>query len=200
MQQKEIHKQEKKETVRGKRPQVDDEETDDGSINWHKPASRGYAKSAITNNASSNISHRTSYSGGSNENSSLSRSRMNTGYSNHLALRATRPPRSSGSGSISISIPESSERERIKEKTKFDAHGRGTKAPRGRGGGVPTKKTVAISPTPQIFLNDFAASHSASNQRTWSGFKIWEGSRDEMRSYGGFDFVSAFMLVAKLRN
>ena len=200
VQQKDIQKKEKKTIVRGKGPQIDYDQNGDAFVDWHKNPSLNHPTSLMTKSItySSNVSRGTSHSEGSNNNSSgRSRSRMNTAHSNDVASRSTRQPRTSGSdtnsNSISISVPDQGPKEKEKGKATFEARGKETKAPRGRGGGVPIKRHV--NPTPQIFLNDLAASYPSPNQRTWMNFKFWEGGRDELRPYLGFDFVSLVLTI-----
>jgi hypothetical protein len=76
-----------------------------------------------------------------------------------------------------------------KEKSKYQAKGKETKAPRGRGGGVPIKKNVAPSPVSPSSRSESSASYAFPIQKTWMNFKVWEGGKDGMRPYGGFDFV-----------
>lgn len=81
-----------------------------------------------------------------------------------------------------------------KEKARFQANGKETKAPRGRGGGVPVKKTVGPSQTSlPAFRVESTAPHPTSNQRTWQNFKYWDGGKDA-RPYTGFEHVSLELL------
>jgi hypothetical protein len=146
---------------------------------------------AITRTLTSS-SRATSRSSGTNE--SNNRPRLATFYSTNSS--ETRPARSSGGGSASVSEISTKGKETKlydangKETKLYDAKGKETKAPRGRGGGVPIKKAVAPSPASPAFDAESVASYPWSNQKTWSNFKIWEGGRDGMRPYSGFESVS----------
>ncbi|KAL5418513.1 hypothetical protein PMIN03_000993 [Paraphaeosphaeria minitans] len=75
-----------------------------------------------------------------------------------------------------------------KEKSKYQANGKETKAPRGRGGGVPTKKN-ASTPAPPHFRAESSLNYpSDSDHKSWINFRIWQGGSESMRPYGGFDF------------
>ncbi|KAH7405868.1 hypothetical protein DE146DRAFT_425807 [Phaeosphaeria sp. MPI-PUGE-AT-0046c] len=125
-------------------------------------------------------SRATSRSSGTND--SNNRPRLATVYSSTSS--DVKAAQSSGGGSASVSDVSTTG----KEKTRFQANGKETKAPRGRGGGVPIKRTVAPSPAPPHFRAESSASHPSSNQKTWLNFKVWNGTKDAMRPYGGFDF------------
>ncbi|KAJ4293088.1 hypothetical protein N0V90_008370 [Kalmusia sp. IMI 367209] len=77
-----------------------------------------------------------------------------------------------------------------KEKSRYQANGKGTKAPRGRGGGVPIKKAVSTTPIPPLFRAESALHYPSAepNHKTWMNFRIWQGGDQGMRPYGGFDF------------
>lgn len=92
-----------------------------------------------------------------------------------------------------------------KPKEKYAAKGKGSKAPRGRGGGVPTKTSEMGNPkgreTPLTNINAPSRSlrTSASNlsragrsgvekERIWSRYKIWDGPR-HTRPYKGLEDV-----------
>jgi hypothetical protein len=181
VQQKDIQKKEKKVAVQGKAP-----EGHDAFADWRAtPSSNGSRNTGLSRSitVSSNLSHGTSRSSGTND--SGNRPRLNTVYSNESSSHG-RPAQTFTSGTASISDHSA----KGKEKTKFQANGKETKAPRGRGGGVPIKKTVAPSPAPPLFRAESTVPHLPSHKRTWLDFKIWEGGREEMRPYGGFAFVS----------
>lgn len=173
VQQKDIEKTEKKIAVQGKAPEVHDAFAD-----WRATPTSNGSRNAGLSRTASNLSHGTSHSSGSGN-----RSRMNTIYSESSSHG--RPPKSSTSGGASISDHSA----KGNEKAKFQANGKETKAPRGRGGGVPIKTTVAPTPVPPQFRTESPASRLPSHRKTWLDFKIWEGSKEEMRPYGGFAFV-----------
>lgn len=176
VQQKDIEKKEKKAAVQGKAP-----ETHDAFADWRATPTSNGSRSAGLSRSASNLSRGTSHSGGTN--GSGNRSRMNTIYSESSSQG--RPPKSSTSGGASISDHSA----KGKEKTKFQANGKETKAPRGRGGGVPIKSTTAPTPAPPQFRTESPAPRLPSHRKTWLDFKIWEGTKEEMRPYGGFAFV-----------
>ena len=173
VQQKDIEKTEKKIAVQGKAPEVHDAFAD-----WRATPTSNGSRNAGLSRTASNLSHGTSHSSGSGN-----RSRMNTIYSESSSHG--RPPKSSTSGGASISDHSA----KGNEKAKFQANGKETKAPRGRGGGVPIKTTVAPTPVPPQFRTESPASRLPSHRKTWLDFKIWEGSKEEMRPYGGFAVV-----------
>jgi hypothetical protein len=177
VQQKDIEKKEKKIAVQGKVPEVHDALAD-----WRATPSSNGPRNAGLSRSVSNLSRGTSHSSGTN--GSGNRSRMNTVYSNDSSSHG-RPPKSSTSGAASIPDHPA----KGKEKTKFQANGKETKAPRGRGGGVPTKTIVAPTSAPPQFRSESPAPRLPSHRKTWLDFKIWEGSKEEMRSYDGFAFV-----------
>jgi hypothetical protein len=78
-----------------------------------------------------------------------------------------------------------------KEKIKFQAKGKETSAPRGRGGGVPLQSGVnslpGSGPRPRI---ESIASYSSWGHKSWDGFKVWDGMTDKARPYRGFEHVS----------
>ncbi|KAF9698882.1 hypothetical protein EKO04_003280 [Ascochyta lentis] len=179
VQQKEIQKKEKKVAVQGKAP-----ETHDAFADWRgTPSSNGSRNAGLSRSitVSSNLSHGTSRSSGTND--SGNRSRLNTVYSNESSNHG-KPPNSSASGPASVSDHSA----KGKEKPKFQANGKETKAPRGRGGGVPIKSTAAPSPAPPSYRTESPAPRLPSHEKTWLDFKIWDGNKDEMRPYGGFAF------------
>ena len=180
VQQKDIQKKEKKVAVQGKIPEVYDTFAD-----WRAtPSSTGSRNAGLSRSItqSSNLSHGTSRSSGTND--SGNRSRLNTVYSNESSS-CDRAPKSSASGAASaLDHPAKGE-----ENTIFQANGKQTKAPRGRGGGVPIKKTAAPLPAPPPFRAEAPAPPLPAHRKAWLDFKIWEGSKDEMRPYAGFAFV-----------
>lgn len=179
-QQKDIEKKEKKVAVQGKIPEVHDAFAD-----WRAtPSSNGSRNAGLSRSItqSSSLSHGTSRSSGTND--SGNRSRLNTVYPNE-SFSGDRAPKSSASGAAS-NLDQSAKGE---EKALFQANGKQTKAPRGRGGGVPIKKTAAPLPAPLSFRADAPASVLPNHKKAWLGFKVWEGSKDEMRPYAGFAFV-----------
>lgn len=177
VQQKDIEKKEKKVAVQGKAPEVHDAFAD-----WRATPSSNGSRNAGLSRSVSNLSHGTSHSSGTN--GSGNRSRLNTVYSNELSSHG-KPPKSSTSGGASVSDHSA----KGNEKAKFQAKGKETKAPRGRGGGVPIKSTAAPTPAPPQFRGESPAPRLPSHRKTWLNFKIWEGSKEEMRPYGGFAFV-----------
>lgn len=173
VQQKDIENKEKKTAVQGKASEIHDAFAD-----WRATPTSNGSRNAGLSRTHSNLSHGTSHSSGSGN-----RSRMITVYSESSSHG--RPTKSSTSGAASVSDHSS----KGKEKSKFQANGKETKAPRGRGGGVPIKTTVAPTPVPPHFRNESPAPHLPNHRKTWLDFKIWEGSKDKMRPYGGFAFV-----------
>ncbi|KAH7402655.1 hypothetical protein BKA66DRAFT_6236 [Pyrenochaeta sp. MPI-SDFR-AT-0127] len=182
VQQKDIQKKEKKAIGKGKAPEEIYEQPHDAFADWLPTPSLSNPRSGISRSitVSSNISRGTSRSSGTNDSSS--RPRLNPLHSPD-SLGPARPPKSSEAGSASVSDVST----KGKEKSKFQANGKETKAPRGRGGGVPIKKTVSPSPIPPMFRAEPTASYPLANQKTWTNFKVWEEGRDGRRPYGGFD-------------
>ncbi|KAJ4374160.1 hypothetical protein N0V83_002901 [Neocucurbitaria cava] len=183
VQQKDIQKKEKKTTGKGKAPDAIYELPHDAFADWRPTPSLNDPRNGVSRSitVSSNTSRATSRSGGTNDSSG--RPRLNTHHTNgSKELRASRAPQSSG-GSASVSDLSS----KGKDKTTFQAHGKETKAPRGRGGGVPIKRSVTPAPTLPVFRTESAASYPSTNQKTWMNFRVWEGGKDGMRPYGGFE-------------
>jgi hypothetical protein len=178
VQQKDIQKNDKKAAVQGKAPEIHDAFAD-----WRATPSSNGSRNAGLSRSVSNLSHGTSHSSGTN--GSGNRSRLNTVYSNESSSHG-RLPESSTSGAASVSDHSA----KGKEKTKFQANGKETKAPRGRGGGVPIKTAVSPTPAPPPFRAESPAPRLPNHRKTWLDFKIWDGSKEEMRPYGGFAFVS----------
>lgn len=182
VQQKDVEKKEKKV---GKTRAT---EPGDAFADWRTTPTVDNPRRGVTR--SQTVSSRaTSRSSGTND--SNQRPRLTTVYSSNSS--DVKAAQSSGGGSASISDVSTTG----KEKTRFQANGKETKAPRGRGGGVPIKRTIAPSPAPPHFRAESAASHPSSNQKTWLNFKVWNGSKDAMRPYGGFDFVSTSRLARR---
>jgi hypothetical protein len=181
VQQKEVEKKEKKV---GKNKAIETiYEPHDGFADWRTTPSVNNPRNGVSRSLT--MSSRTT-SRSSSTHDSGNRTRLNTLYSS--ASSDTRPAQSSGGGSASISDVST----KGKEKSRFQANGKETKAPRGRGGGVPIKRAVAPSPAPPNFSRtESAASHPSPNQKTWLNFKTWKAGKDGMRAYGGFEFVSA---------
>ncbi|KAL1656955.1 hypothetical protein SLS61_000751 [Didymella pomorum] len=172
VQQKDIEKTEKKIAVQGKAPEVHDAFAD-----WRATPTSNGSRNAGLSRTASNLSQGTSHSSGSGN-----RLRMNTIYSESSSHGRT--PKSSTSGGASISDHSA----KGNEKAKFQANGKETKAPRGRGGGVPIKSTIAPTPAPPQFRTESPAPRLPSHRKTWLDFRIWEGSKEELRPYGGFAF------------
>ena len=182
IQQKDIEKKEKK-IGKGKAVGTN-HDPHDGFADWRATPSTNNPRNGISRSITVS-SRATSRSSGTND--SNNRSRLDTLYSTGSSeTRTGNPPQSSAGGSASVSDVST----QGKEKTRFQAKGKETKAPRGRGGGVPIKRTVAPSPGPPLaFRTESAASYPTSNQKTWMNFKVWEGGKDGMRPYGGFEHV-----------
>jgi hypothetical protein len=178
VQQKDVEKKEKK---IGKSKAIETiYEPQDESVDWRKPQSVSNTRNGVSRTLT--VSSRTT-SRSSSTNGSGNRPRLNTLYSNSSSdIRPTQ----SGGGSASVSDVSTKGR----EKATFQANGKETKAPRGRGGGVPIKRTIAPSPAPTNYRAESAASYPPSNQKTWLNFKTWGAGKHGMRPYGGFEYVS----------
>ncbi|KAF2856632.1 hypothetical protein T440DRAFT_549986 [Plenodomus tracheiphilus IPT5] len=180
VQQKNIEKTEKRPAskAKGKAPEAE-YDTPDAFAQWRASPSVNGSRNGITRTltVSSDNSRTTSHSSSTHD-GGLGRSRLNTMQSNN----SSDVRQGSGYGPPSVSEASS----KGKEKTKFQAKGKETKAPRGRGGGVPIKKTVASSPAPPTFRTESAGSQPQSDQKSWANFKIWDGRKDGMRPYHGF--------------
>ncbi|ORY19845.1 hypothetical protein BCR34DRAFT_595291 [Clohesyomyces aquaticus] len=185
---KDIEKKEKK-VASSKKPVESILRPHDAFTDWRPTPSRtgrdttgtGVPSRSVT--ISSDASRATSRS--SSTHASSNRQRLGTIDSREsLEYRPFHRPMTSQSGSASISEGSTTG----KEKLKYDAHRKGSKAPRGRGGGVPIKKPVANSPAPPLFRAESTASYVPMNQKTWQNFRIWEGGESGIRPYGGFDF------------
>jgi hypothetical protein len=175
---------EKKEKRVGKSKAIESiPEPRDGFADWRTTPSADNPRRGITRTLTSS-SRATSRSSGTNE--SNNRPRLGILYSSNSSN--ARPTQSSAGGSASVSDVST----KGKEKKLYDAKGKETKAPRGRGGGVPIKRTVAPSPAPPAFRAESTTPYPSSSQKSWLNFKIWKGGKDAMRPYGGFEFVSAY--------
>jgi hypothetical protein len=164
-------------------------ESHDGFADWRKTPSVNNPRTGVSRTLT--VSSRTT-SRSSSTNDSSTRPRLNTLYSNSSS--DIRPVQSSAGGSASVSDIST----KGKEKSRFQANGKETKAPRGRGGGVPIKRTVAPSPAPPDFRAESTASYSSSNQKTWQNFKTWKAGKDGMRPYGGFEYVGILQSQARV--
>jgi hypothetical protein len=187
IQQKDVEKKEKR---IGKSKAIETiYEPQDGMVNSRKPPSVNNPRNGVSRTLTVS-SHTTSQSSSTNE--SGNRPRLNTLLSNSSS--DIRPVPSSGGGSASVSDVSAKDR----EKTTFQANGKETKAPRGRGGGVPIKRTIAPSPAPTNYRAESAASYPQSNRKTWLNFKTWGAGKDGMRPYSGFEYVSLTSQVVAL--
>ena len=112
-------------------------------------------------------------------------SQQGTNYS-HLSAEPRsfhRPTTSAGASTNSTC----SGKDKAKDKAKYQAKGKETKAPRGRGGGVPIKKPTN---TPQIpSRTESVTSYAYSTEKSWANFRIWYGNDHGIRPYRGFEFV-----------
>jgi hypothetical protein len=160
----------------------------DGFANWLTTPSVDNPRRGISRSLTAS-SRATSRSSGTND--SNNQPRQHALYSNNSSDVRAAPL--TGGGSASVSDVSSTS----KDKVKFQANGKETKAPRGRGGGVPVKKVVAPSASSGLRAES-AASYPSSQHKTWLDFKIWAGSKDGMRPYGGFDFVSSWQTFCVL--
>jgi hypothetical protein len=179
VQQKVVEKNEKKV---GK-SKVIEEEPRDGFANWRTTPTLESLRPDISRSLTAS-SRATSRSSGTNDSNNRTRQQVLYSSNSSDALPAT----STGGGSASVSDVSAT----AKEKARFQAKGKETKAPRGRGAGVPIKKVIAPSSAQSAFRTESAASNLPLKQKTWLNFKTWAGSRDAMRPYGGFDFVSSW--------
>lgn len=181
VQQKDIDKKERKTAVKGKAP-----EAYDPFANWRSTPSSNGSRSAGLARSASTLSHGTSQSSGSGN-----RQQLNSVYSNQSSTQAL-PSKSSMSGAASVSDHSTTG----KDKAKFQANGRETMAPRGRGGGVPVKGSSTPASMPAQPRSGALVSRQPVHQKTWLDFKIWDGSQDAARPYGGFAFVSRDLTVS----
>jgi hypothetical protein len=101
-------------------------------------------------------------------------------------------PRASTTGTASISDSSTTS----KEKTKYQTKGKETKAPRGRGGGVPVKSSTPVVAAPPLFRAEpTVLPQSPTNAKTWMNFRIWESGEKGLRPYGGFDYVGVIEIL-----
>lgn len=178
VQQKDIVKKELKTTGKGKGPDPIYEASENGYAEWQPSPNIRHPQTGVTRTLTTS----------SNNSRTTSRSSEGSGRPKGSALQShgsfdIRQSSSRGPGSVSDVSSKG------KEKATFQAKGKETKAPRGRGGGVPIKKAVASSPAPPMFRSETAASSNTTHQKTWTNFKVWEGGRDSLRPYNGFKFV-----------
>jgi hypothetical protein len=183
---KELEKKEKKAT--GKQSVQSIKRPHDAFSDWRPTPGLSGRDAGVPSRSitiSSDISRTTSRS--SSTHASGNRPRLNTIDSTDSAeiFRSSHRPHTSTSGNTSLS-----DNSREKEKLKYQANGKGTKAPRGRGGGVPVKKPTVQSPPPPLFRVESTVPSSNPNHKTWINFRIWDGGESGLRPYGGFDYVS----------
>ena len=165
MAQKEVEKNEKKiEKKVGKSKVVDaTHQAHDGFTDWRATPSVSNARTIVSRSATA-TSHATSQSSGTNDTS-------------NRALDE------------SFSVSDTSSQG--KEKAKFQAKGKETSAPRGRGGGVPPKSGVQSLPgSGHRPRTESVASYSTRGHKSWENFKVWDGKADRARAYRGFEHVS----------
>ncbi|KAF2691636.1 hypothetical protein K458DRAFT_381481 [Lentithecium fluviatile CBS 122367] len=179
---KDIEKKEKKATQKAVEPI---RRPHDAFAGWRPAPSVGARDSGMPSRQltiSSDASRGTSRT--SSTNGSGSRPGLNIVSSHESSeYRAIHRSRTSLSGSASISDSSS----KGKEKARYAAKGKETKAPRGRGGGVPVKRS-ATTPAPPLFRAETSLSYTPTNQKTWINFRIWDGGEKTLKPYGGFDF------------
>lgn len=193
VQEKEIVKKEKK---IGKSKATDSLDEPHDGYNGRPPTSNANLKNGVSRSftVSSNGSRATSRSSSTNE--GRSRPRLNALHSSDsLETKPMRAPQSSTG--VSQSYSDSSIKG--KEKTKFEAKGKETSAPRGRGGGVPIKTTATKSAALR-FRSESAASNPQKGLKTWADFKVWGKGQHGMRPYGGFHLVSGLNLESYASN
>lgn len=185
VQQKEVDKKDRK---TGKSKAIDTfRESPDAFAHWRTtPSADGLSRSITVSSSNSRATSR-----GSGRNHERRSNALQS--SDSLEYYATPPPLSSAGGSTSMSETSSKD----KEKPKYQANGKETKAPRGRGGGVPMKKPAVASSAP-MRRNESAASYPLTKQKTWANFKVWQGRKDDYRPYNGFEFVSLVHVPAWL--
>lgn len=182
---KEIEKKEKKQAVKQKkvesilRPH-------DAFSDWRSTPSHNTTLPTRTVTISSDASRGTSRSSSTNGTNSNNKYRMQRIDSNE-STNYGQFHRPFTSASRRTSVSEDSVTG--KEKKKYQAKGKPTAAPRGRGGGVPVKKPVSQSPMPPMMRAESTLPLSSPNSKTWINFRIWEGGDSGMRPYGGFDYV-----------
>jgi hypothetical protein len=153
------------------------------SLSSRDTTGTGIPRSITISNDGSRVS---ALSRSSSVNRSGSQPRLNTINSiSSSELRGIHRTKTSASGSTSISDGSSVG----KEKLKYQAKGKETKAPRGRGGGVPVKKPTLHSVSPPLFRSETSISHIPTNGKTWINFRIWQGGEAGLKPFGGFDYV-----------
>ncbi|KAF2643017.1 hypothetical protein P280DRAFT_515457 [Massarina eburnea CBS 473.64] len=180
---KNIEKQEKKAAVKQKAPVETIRRPTDAFARWPSAppnASREFSLPTRQLTISSEASHASQTSSNSGSNARPAFHTVSSQESNAPARRRT-----SISGSTSRSDDSSM---RGKDKTKYAAKGKETKAPRGRGGGVPIKKPVNATPVPPLFRAETSLAFTPTHQKTWMNFRIWSGGEQGMKPYAGFDF------------
>jgi hypothetical protein len=193
---KDIEKKEKKDT--GKQKAIESiRKPHDAFVDWAPAPSHSSRDNTGTGiprsyTLSSDGSRVSAVSRSSSINRSGSRPRLNTINSIESSeIMGIHRTKTSASGSASISDGSSMG----KEKLKYQAKGKETKAPRGRGGGVPVKKPTLASPSPPLFRSETSASNMPTNGKTWINFRIWQGGEAGLKPFGGFDYVCiAFVL------
>ncbi|KAE8858181.1 hypothetical protein P3342_011163 [Pyrenophora teres f. teres] len=186
VQQKEVEKKEKNAIAKGKGPASLYDRDPSG---WRPSTAMTQAPSVFTSRTgmsrtfteSSTLSRTTSHSGSSNGGGS-SRAPF-TAASNASFHSRPRPPRTADAASIRSDLSSKS-----RDKAKYQAKGKETKAPRGRGGGVPTKSAIPVY-APPAFRSESAASHPPmpTYHKSWANFMVWKGGKDGLLPYGGFD-------------
>ncbi|CAI6336861.1 unnamed protein product [Periconia digitata] len=174
---KNIEKQEKKAAVKQKAPvQTIRKPGDAFGSNIHPSR-----QITVSSDVSRATSSRTSSTNGSNARPLFVSA---SSQDSHDYRRNGRPPTST-SGSTSVSDGGSG---KGNDKNKYTAKGnKETKAPRGRGGGVPLKKP-AEPLQPPLLRAETSLAFTPTNQKTWMNFRIWDGSVQGVKPYGGFDF------------
>lgn len=65
---------------------------------------------------------------------------------------------------------------------------------------MPIKTTVASVPVPPQFRSESPAPRLPSHRKTWLDFKVWDGTKEELRPYGGFAFVSHAVLTLQTKS
>ena len=67
-------------------------------------------------------------------------------------------------------------------------------------GGVPMKKDVSKATSPLFRAESSLNYPSDPDNKSWMNFRIWQGGSENMRPYGGFDFVSNVTLNRELHH
>jgi hypothetical protein len=183
---KDIEKKDKKAAVKGKAPESAPHRQDTFS-EWRPTPSQSSGAVAPSRSiaVSSDLSQITSRSSSSNPTDNKPRL-MTTFTNDSLDARNIPRPRTSASGSASVSGSSTGGQDKTKYHTKT---GKESKAPRGRGGGVPEKRPAVNSPPPTpLFRGEIYSSLLQPGQRTWMDFRVWEGGDTVIRPYAGFDY------------